>query len=416
MAGSPLPRSSAAFSWFIARRYLTARRKQAFISLISLVSILGVGVGVMALIIALALMTGVQGEMRDRIVGSTAHVYVYKTGGYQDVSAELARLKVPGVTGAAPAIVGQGLLESSRSDAEPVHIKGIDPALEPGVTDIARALESGRIDLLAAPEGGRDGIILGSDLAHNLGVTLSDLVTLVTPRGVLTPGGVVPRTKTFRVAGIVRFGFYETDNAAAFITLEAAKRVLDRDGPDLIQLRLANLDEAPRIRQTLQDTLGPGYQVDDWTELNQPLYSALWLEKVAISLTIGLIVMVAALNIVASLILLVMEKSRDIAILRTMGAPAAAIRRIFVLQGLAIGFIGTGAGTILGLVVCVISDRYQLFQLPADVYQITYLRFTVLPMDVATVVISAILVCLVATIYPSRRAGSLDPAEALRNQ
>lgn len=412
-----MARSSNSFSWFIARRYLTARRKQAFISLISLVSILGVGVGVMALVIALALMTGVQGEMRDRIVGSTAHVYVYKTGGYQDLEAELARLMVPGVVGAAPAVVGQGLLQSSRSDAEPVHIKGIDPAREPSVTDIVRSLESGRLDALASPtEAARDGIILGSDLARNLGVTLGDLVTLVTPRGVLTPGGVIPRTKTFRVAGIVRFGFYETDNAAAFIAMPVAERVLDREGPDLIQLRLANLDDAPRIRDELQARLGPGYQVDDWTELNQPLYSALWLEKVAISLTIGLIVMVAALNIVASLILLVMEKSRDIAILRTMGAPAAAIRRIFVLQGLAIGLIGTGAGTILGLLVCIVSDRYQLFQLPADVYQITYLRFTVQPMDVAIVVISAVLVCLVATIYPSRRAGSLDPAEALRNQ
>jgi lipoprotein-releasing system permease protein len=198
--------------------------------------------------------------------------------------------------------------------------------------------------------------------------------------------------------------------------MNTAADLLNREGPDMMQLRLANMDDAIPVREALQTELGSGFLVQDWTQLNQPLYSALWLEKVAISLTIGLIVMVAALNIVASLVLLVMEKSRDIAILRTMGASAGVIRRIFIYQGLTIGLVGTVGGTVLGLLACAILNRYELIRLPSDVYQITHLPFLVEATDVAIVVVSAIGVCLLATLYPSRQAGRIDPAEALRNQ
>jgi len=405
------------FPWFVARRYLTARRRQAFISLISAVSIVGIGVGVMALIIALALMTGVQGELRDRIVGSTAHVYVYKASGYQDVAAESKQLMLDGVIGAAPAIVGQGMLQSIASDGVFVQLKGIDPALEPAATDIRGAIQTGSLEALATrSETARDGVILGADLAHSLGAVAGDLVTLVTPRMVVTPSGVVPKMLVLQVVGTVRFGFYATDQQAAFVSLATAERAVGRTGPDLIQLRLADLGQSRRIAAELEQRLGTGYKIDDWTELNGALYSALELEKLAISLTIGLIVMVAALNIVASLVLLVMEKSRDIAILRTMGATARAIRLIFILQGLTIGMIGTMGGTVLGLIVCFVADRYHLIKLPSDVYQISYLPFRVQVLDVLTVVVSVLLVCLAATVYPSRQAGRLDPAEALRHQ
>jgi lipoprotein-releasing system permease protein len=408
------------FEWFVARRYLTARRRQAFISLISGVSIVGVGVGVMALVIALALMTGVQSELRDRIVGASAHVYVYRIdGAFADVPAELARMTEPGVVGAAPAIVGPGLLQSARTDAAFVSLKGIDPATEPTVTDIAGAMQRGSLETLVhRPDGAKDGVVLGVDLADTLHVDLGDVVWAVTAESTSTPFSTfkLPRQRPLEVVGIFKFGFYEVDSQTALVSLETAASLLRRAGPDLIQLRLADMDGAPGVRDALQERLGIGYQVQDWTQLNQPLYSALWLEKVAISLTIGLIVMVAALNIVASLVLLVMEKSRDIAILRTMGAPARAIRRIFVFQGLTIGLVGTSAGTILGLIVCHFADRYQLIKLPADVYQITYLPFRVEPLDVVIVVVSAVAVCLLATVYPSRQAGRLDPAEALRNQ
>lgn len=404
-------------SWFIARRYLTARRRQAFISVISAVSIVGVGVGVAALIIALALMTGVQSELRDRIVGSTAHVYVYKIDGQLDVDKDVARMKVPGIVGAAPALAGQGMIKSDRSDGTAVQVKGIDPELEPNVTDIKTALIQGTMDALEhRPTDGRDGVILGADLAHTLGVTLGDPVTLITSQAVITPTGASLRPTFYQVVGIARFGYYETDASAAFVTLRSAARALGKDGPDLIQIRLANMNDAPRVRQQLQTSLGDDYQVQDWIQLNGPLYSALWLEKVSISLTIGLIVIVAALNIVASLVLLVMEKSQDIAILRTMGTSARAIRRIFLLQGLTIGLIGTLAGTALGLTVCFVAERYKLIKLPSDVYQITYLPFRVEPLDVLIVVVSAVLVCVAATVYPARQAGRLDPAEALRHQ
>ena len=406
------------FEWFIARRYLTARRRQAFISLISGVSIVGVGVGVMAVIIALALMTGVQGELRDRIVGSEAHVYVYKIGApFTDVEEELKRMMVPGVAGAAPTIRGLGMLMSSRAQPTPVDLKGIDPSREKNVTDIGSAVLKGSLDALAnRPETAHDGIVLGYSLAEDLGVSVGDRVQLMTPQAVVMPTYATPRIRVFEVVAIVRFDYYQIDKSGGFISLEAASSLFRKDGPDLMQLRATNVEEAPAIAQTLRSQLGPGYQVEDWTELNRELYSALWLEKVGLSAAIGLIVFVAALNIVASLVLLVMEKSRDIAILRTMGAPAGAIRRIFVYQGLTIGLIGTLTGAVLGVVVSIIADRYQLIRLPGDVYQITHLPFRVQPLDVTVVVASAIAICLLATIYPSRQAGRLDPAEALRNQ
>lgn len=412
------------FSWFIALRYLTARRKQAFISLISFVSVLGVAVGVMALIIATALMTGVQREMRDRIVGATAHVTVWKNGdgGLLDVEAEAQKMQGEGIIAAAPGAGGLGLVLHA-GQFEPLQLKGIDPAREVKVTDLGTSMIAGSLaDLVVPPEPGPDEdpiddpILLGSDLAKRLRAEVGDFVQVMTPEGVLTPVGVVPRLRQFRVVGIFKLGFFEFDSNYGLIPLPVALEFLSLPGPDVMQLKVANLDDAPAISARLQQSLGAAYVTEDWTQLNASLYSALRLEKYAIALTIGLIVMVAALNIVASLVLLVMEKSRDIGILRTMGAPASAIRRIFLLQGLTIGAIGTATGTILGLATCWVSETYHLFELPGDVYQITRLRFEVQPLDVATIVASAMIVCLVATIYPSRRAATLDPAEALRYQ
>ncbi|MCC7172338.1 MAG: ABC transporter permease [Planctomycetes bacterium] len=405
------------FSWFVARRYLTARRRQAFISLISAVSILGVGVGVMAVIIALALMTGVQGEMRDRLIGATAHMYVSKPlARFDDLDVERRKMLLPGVVGAAPTVMGEALLDAPAAKPA-IRLKGIDPAYEPEVTDLATAMTSGSLDALAnrGPDD-FDGIILGDDLARSVGVRVGDLVRVQTLNLTSTPMGLVPRTRPMEVVGTFRFGFHEVDKAFGLLLLPVAEQLLGRDGPDLIQLRLADADRAPAFKPELEAALGDEYDVQDWTDLNGSLYAALRLEKVAISLAIGLIVMVAALNLVASLVLLVMEKTRDIAILRTMGAPARTIRRIFILQGLAIGLVGTFGGAVMGVVACRIADRYKLISMPADVYQISHLPFRVQPLDVTVVVAAAILICLVATIYPSRQAGRIDPAEALRNQ
>jgi lipoprotein-releasing system permease protein len=399
----------------VALRYLLARRKQAFISLISLISTLGVAVGVMALIIALGLMTGLQGELRDRILGSTAHIYVWKTGGIADYPAEVEKLQtVAGVTGAAPAIIGRALVTAGEAQAF-ISLKGVDPALEVNVTDIQRSMLEGSVQSLA-DDANRDvpGILIGRGLAQQLGVRLNDSITLTTPQGTLSPMGMLPRVRRLSVVGIYSLGLFEFDSQYGFISLDLAKRLMNTTEPSLIELRVADIYAAPDIADRVTAELGPEYTAEDWADLNQSLFSALWLEKMAISITIGLIVMVAALNIVASLILLVMEKSRDIAILKTMGLGARRVMTIFMLQGLIIGVVGTTVGSILGLGLCEILDRYRLIQIPMDVYQVSYVPFVVQPFDFIVVVVAAIVICFLATIYPSRQASRLDPVQALR--
>lgn len=400
----------------IALRYLLARRKQAFISVISLISTLGVTVGVMALVIALALMTGLQGELRDRILGSTAHVYVWKQGGIADYRAEADTLRrVPGVVGAAPAIIGKALVSSERGEAF-ITIKGIDPALERSVTALERSLGSGSLGALDAGSGeAPPGILLGSELATALGAYPPDSsVTLLTPQGTLSPMGMIPRARRFQVVGVFSLGLYEFDAAYGFVALEVAGQLLNKDRADLIELRVADIYRAPEIADAITERLGTQYLTQDWTDMNRSLFSALWLEKMAISITIGLITMVAALNIIASLILLVMEKHRDIAILKTMGASARSIMAIFMLQGLIIGLVGTAVGATAGWAASYALDRYKVIRVPMDVYQVSHVPFTVQPLDFSLVIVLAVLICFVATIYPSRQAARLDPAQALR--
>jgi len=404
------------FELFVAVRYLMARRKQAFISLISLISAVGVAVGVMALLIVLALMTGLQGELRDRIVGSAAHVYVFKAGGFGEAGEEVKKvLAVPRVVGAAPVVLGQGLVKSAGA-TEFITIKGIDPALEPSVTNVAQSLTAGRLDALTPAAGSMAGIVLGKDLAQKLGVTLGDGVEVLSPEGVLTPFAVLPRARLFKVVGVFSLGLFEFDNSYGYVHLSVAEKLLDRAHPDFIEVKVDELFAAQAVAEGMPSRLGSEYQAQDWADMNKSLFSALWLEKMAMSITIGLIVMVAALNIIASLILLVMEKTRDIAILKTMGSSAASIRRIFMLQGLVIGTIGTLVGAAGGCGLIYVLDHYKLIHVPLDVYQISYVPFRLLPLDFAVVVVSAILVCFVATIYPSRQAAKLDPAQALRYQ
>lgn len=403
------------FEVHIALRYLFARRKQAFISVISLVSTLGVIVGVMALVLALALMTGMQRELRNRILGATAHLFVWKTGGISDYQAEAAKLRtVPGVTGAAPAVIGKALISSGRGEAF-ITLKGIDPEFERGVTDIAGAMKSGTLDALADDPGdGPPGIVIGADLAQTLGVVEGDEVTVLTPHGNLTPMGVYPRSRRARVVGRFSLGLYEFDSAYGLVSLPLARRMLDRTEVDVIELRIDDIYRAGEVSAAIPAALGPAYFSQTWAELNRALFQALWLEKMAISITIGLIVMVAALNIVASLVLLVMEKSPDIAILKTMGAPSRSIMAVFMLQGLVIGAVGTFIGASMGYAVATVLDHYQLIRVPMDVYQIAYVPFVIEGADLAVVVAMALVICFVATIYPSRQAARLDPVDALR--
>lgn len=400
---------------YIATRYLLARRKQAFISVISFFSTLGVAVGVMALVIALALMTGLQGELRDRIVGSTGHLYVWKTGGMDDYRAEIAKLReVPGVVGAGPAIQGRALVVSETGQTF-ISLKGIDPELESTVTDLRQSMiEGGDAGLSAAPEDGLPGILIGRDLARTLGVRVGDTVNLITPQGTLSPMGMLPRTRPARVAGVFALGLQEFDAQWGFVSLAFAERLTGAAGPELVQLRVADMWAAPAIGRRIVEQLGADYVAQDWQDLNQSLFSALWIEKMAISITVGLIVAVGALQIVVSLVLLVMEKSRDIAILKTMGASSARIMRVFMLQGVIIGVVGTTVGGLLGLGLTWVLDTYRLIRIPMDVYQVSYVPFVVMPLDFGIVVASAVGICFLATLYPSRQASRLDPVQALR--
>jgi len=402
------------FELHVALRYLLARRKQALIAVISLISMVGVMVGVMAVIIALALTTGLQGELRDRILGSTAHVYVWKGDGLRDYQAVVRQLReVPHVVGAAPAIIGIGLVSTPQGKSF-ITLKGIDPSLEPSVTDIGRSMRQGSLAALADSGDGPPGILIGADLAKKLGVRVGDRVQLLTPEGTLSPMGMLPRSRPFAVAGIFSLGLFEFDTTYGLVTIPVAQRLTGRDEPELIELRVDDIYRAPDVARAIMDQSAGVFLTEDWTKLNQSLFTALWLEKMAISITIGLIIMVAALNIVASLILLVMEKHRDIAILKTMGASARSIRLIFMFQGAIIGVVGTGLGAIAGWAVSTVADRYQLIRLPFDVYQVTHVPFVILPLDFILVIVFAFLICLVATVYPSRQASKLDPAEALR--
>jgi lipoprotein-releasing system permease protein len=403
------------FELHIALRYLLAKRKQAFISVISLISTLGVTVGVMALVIALALMTGLQGEIRDRILGANPHIYVWKTDGVADYRAESEKLRqVPHVIGAAPAITGRAMISGSRSP-DFVNLTGIDPALEASVSDLQSALQTGTFDALEpSTDGGLGGILLGKDLARNLGVGAGDSVSLVTSEGTLSPMGLIPRARRLRVAGTFSLGLYELDTTTGFVSIDVAERLFRKEQIDMIQLRVDDIMKAPEVARSITASLGDKYLATDWTEMNRSFFQALSLERVAMSLTIGLILFVAAQNIFASLILLVMEKTRDIAILKTMGASARSVTAIFVMQGLIIGIIGTAVGATAAYVLAYVLDRYKLIKIPMDVYQVSHVPFKVLPFDMAMVVVAAIVVCLVATIYPSRQAARLDPAQALR--
>jgi len=405
------------FELFVALRYLLAKRKQAFISLISLVSAGGVMVGVMAVLIALALMTGLQGELRDRLVGSAAHVYVLKAGGLKEPQKEVERLlAVPRVVGAAPIAQGKALVKADTGEQAFVELKGIIPEQERTVTQIERAITSGKLDALNTPADQPPSIILGKDLASQLHVSAGDRVSVFTTEGTLTPFGPMFRPRLFKVVGTFSLGLLEYDSGYAFVRLDVAQRALGKDDPDFIELRVDDMFAAQRVADGITSTFGPEYLAQDWADLNKSLFSALWLEKMAISITIGLIVMVAALNIAATLVLLVMEKNRDIAILKTMGTSAKSISRIFVLQGLVIGVIGTTAGAVFGYLIIYVLDRYKLIHVPIDVYQISYVPFILQPLDFAIVVLAALAICLVATIYPSRQASKLDPAQALRYQ
>ena len=407
------------FELYVATRYLFARRKQASLASTSVISMVSVAVGVTALIVALALMEGMSQGVRDRILGAQAHVFVYKMlgEGFEDYRKEAETLIAqPRVVAAAPSIQGRGLARTRQGDAF-INVKGIDPTLEAGVTEVAASIERGSWFDLESYDGTAAGaIVIGEGMSQRLGAFVGDEISLITQTGTLTPMGVLPRPRRLEVVGIFNMGFFEYDTSYGYVSIDVAQRLFGRDRVDMMELRIDDIYASREVADQIPEALGVAYMTDDWTQLNQSLYSALWLEKMAISIALALIMLVAALHIVASLVMLVMEKSRDIAILKTMGAGVRSMRQIFMLQGAIIGVVGTAVGAVAGFVIATVMDRYRVIRMPPDAYQIPYVPFVVEPTDFVVVVVASLVVCLVATIYPSRHAGRVDPAEALRFQ
>jgi len=402
------------FELFVARRYLTTRRKQAFVSVITLISVVGVAIGVAALVIAIALITGFQGDVQAKILGATSHVMVSDLGGrglegYEGMAEKIRA--IPGVESVSP-VVYNTVLITGAGESSGALVKGIDFERERPGSDWLQKLEAGEIPKAG---GTRDGLLLGRELALRIGAQVGDVVSIITASSTLSPMGLLPKRKTFEVTGIFNTGLYEFDSSTILVAIGVAQRLFGLEGrASYLQVKLKNIFDAPKIGEAIKEVLGPVVYITTWMELNKSLFSALKLEKNILFLTITLIVVVAALNIIASLILMVMEKTRDIGILMAIGATPQMVNRIFFYQGALIGVIGTALGSLLGLGWCALANAFELIKIPVDIYQISYVPFRMRPLDLALIVGVALLICFVSTLFPARRAAKVDPVVALK--
>ncbi|MEW5913854.1 MAG: lipoprotein-releasing ABC transporter permease subunit [Thermodesulfobacteriota bacterium] len=405
------------FEAFLAFRYLRARGRHAFINLITLLSMAGVALGVCALIVVLSVMGGFQDEITRKILGMSSHLTIYQAGGaitHPDRVLKLARQQ-PGVKAAAPYVYGQVMLVSSGG-ATGALLSGLDVPLAKQVKNLESSLVQGKLSDLDRPTPrGLWGIILGSRLANKLGLHLGMVVNVINPLGEETPVGRAPKSEPFQVVGIFESGLYFYDAGSCYVGLAAAQEFLGLGrGVNGVEVALKDIYQAPLIGRQLASKLGPLFFAQDWMSANHSLFAALKLEKLAMFIILILIVLVASFGIVSSLIMMVMTKTREIGVLKAMGATRASLRRIFVLQGMVTGLVGTVLGVISGLVLCWLLTRYHFIELPKDVYTVDTLPVQVEPLMVLLVAASAVAISLLATIYPSRVAGSLDPVQALR--
>ncbi|MBZ5581117.1 MAG: ABC transporter permease [Acidobacteriia bacterium] len=406
------------FELFVAGRYLRARRKEAVISVITVISVVGVAAGVMALVIALAVNNGFKNTLQRNLLGAMAHINVMEKtpgNGIADWREMAARLrKVPHVTAVSPAIYTPVFL-AGPVQSKGAILKGIDVDSELKITESLRHLQAGSLDRLRDPDISPPGIVLGADLVADTGMILKSRLDVVSPEGELTPFGPKAAVRPFYVCGIFKSGFFEIDDNWAYTSILAVQRALSLpDVVNQIELKVDDLNNAPAIARDVEKAVGPKFTTTTWMERNQQLLSALKMERAVTIITIGLIELVAALNILITLVMMVMEKYRDIAVLMSMGARKQQIRRIFMLQGVLIGIAGSAIGLALGYSLSVLADKYRWIKLPESVYSLSFVPFEPRPYDGLWIAAAAILVSFLATIYPARSATRITPAEVLR--
>lgn len=413
-------------------RYLRAKRKNRFISLITFISIAGVALGVMALVVVISVMTGFDQNLRDKIVGTYSNVVVQKLGSapLRDYDQVIKRIDgVPHVVAASPFILSQVMLTSSGSVTGAV-VRGIDPQREGAVTNLVRALKEGSLRGLSPPApGGEPGIILGRELARNLGVSLGDQISMVSPLGTMSPMGMVPRLRNFKVAGIFDTGMYDYDSSLAYISLGAAQSFFNLGSAATgIEVRVDDLDLSDQVAARIQAVLGFPFTAMDWKHMYRSLFSALKLEKITMFVILVLIVLVAAFNIVSTLTMVVMEKGKDIAILKAMGARNRSILSIFMVEGATVGVVGTAVGFAGGILIASFLNEIVIFLqnalntlfhlnvdlFPRSVYFLDKFPVRIIPFDVTLIAVTSVVISFLATIYPAWRASRLDPVEALR--
>jgi lipoprotein-releasing system permease protein len=418
------------YELFVSLRHLKAKRTQKFISLNTWISVGGVALGVMALIVVIAVMSGFGKDLRDKILGTNSHVVVTNISrtGMNDYEVIIKKInQTEGVNAAAPFILNQVML-TYGSKSTGVVVRGVDPKREAEVSDLEKNLVQGSLAMLEAPETitgkpRRDGIILGKELAHRLGLQGDDAVSMISPASRVTPMGLIPKIKLFRVVGLFESGMFEYDSNMAFISMHAAQKFFSMKGKvSGIEIQVEDIEKADKVAKTIQNNLGFPYYARDWMRMNKNLFSALHLEKVVMFIILILIILVAAFNIVSTLFMVVMEKSKEIAILKSMGASRSSIMKIFSFQGLIIGVTGTAIGCVGGFtivpnlneIVGFIETVFGITAFPSDVYYLDKLPSEIMYLDSFLIVIFSILICFLASLYPAWRASRMDPVEGLR--
>jgi lipoprotein-releasing system permease protein len=404
------------FETFLAIRYLKAKRKQAFISVITVISVIGVMMGVMALIVVLSVMNGFREDLMGKILGVNSHLVVLSYEGafldYDRIARDTST--VEGVVAATPFIYSQVMVNSQGSVSGSV-LRGIDTSTAGKVIAIDRMIKRGSLQSLDSLHDGLPGIIVGKELARMLAVQPGDPVTVVSPMGKLTPVGRVPQNRKFKITAIFESGMYEYDATMVYMSLKEAQDFLGLDNRATgVEVRVADVYKADQVAGAVTQKLGYPYWAKDWKQMNRSLVSALKLEKIAMFVILIMIVLVGALNIISTLVMVVMEKNRDVAILRAMGATQKSIMAVFMVQGVLVGVVGTLVGLGAGLGLCHLLAKYKFIELPSDVYYISTLPVRVEMLDVVLVIAAALVISFLATLYPSRHASRLNPVESLR--